>query len=454
MQKITTLLKELKISYNKEKFEDFITLLEEFEDLRNSNEPNFFENQENKALLNSQNDSFYQNLSFRYVEDSSIGSIFQFIFWEPIFLNYFEEKIYLKFLNFCLRIAEEGDVKNFIQGLIYMSKSDFDKAILSLEKSQLAISEYYLAKSYSIIYSFQNAIYKYLEFENLYKSDISMIETTVGNKTKFTDIDTNFGIELLEQDLNIELGYCYNQNEEYNKSVSRFELAFNLINLEMYIQDTQSLSNDFKSQYTKVIIKNYLNSLYKTKNSLKGLEICKILRVNIPDFDGLNYYESRFHQFITTSNTPSQISDEFKPKEGIGISIKKETKEISKELHLENMILDHIKNGFKVFNKSLDVFDDGKRYGKQLGVGSAGILDLLLIENETKQLYVVELKRGEGNNKVVEQTRRYMTAVKEMLNQNVKGIICVFGAKDDLKIEVSKDDNIELFRYELNFIQE
>lgn len=97
--------------------------------------------------------------------------------------------------------------------------------------------------------------------------------------------------------------------------------------------------------------------------------------------------------------------------------------------------------------------EDGELVGQQYP-SDTGPLDILAISKDGKTLLVVELKKGRVSDNVVGQIQRYMGYVKDELaeeHQEVRGII--IGLEDDLKIKraLSVTNNIEFYRYQVNF---
>ena len=83
-----------------------------------------------------------------------------------------------------------------------------------------------------------------------------------------------------------------------------------------------------------------------------------------------------------------------------------------------------------------------------------GLIDILAISKDGKELLIVELKRGRASDNVVGQIQRYMGYVLEELaeeSQTVRGVIIAL--EDDLRIRraLQVATNIDFFRYEIDF---
>lgn len=127
---------------------------------------------------------------------------------------------------------------------------------------------------------------------------------------------------------------------------------------------------------------------------------------------------------------------------------------IYQESVLENLLCLKLQKEGILFNQEYEFFENDEYYGKQLAMTKVGILDLLLLEKNTNDLVVLELKKDSGYNaNVVEQTLRYMRWIKQNLaapKQKVKGLICLYKATPQLLQEASKHD-IEVQEYEFHF---
>lgn len=101
-----------------------------------------------------------------------------------------------------------------------------------------------------------------------------------------------------------------------------------------------------------------------------------------------------------------------------------------------------------------DIFEDeGQRVGIEYPTDT-GRIDILAISKDSRELLVIELKRGRVSDVVVGQIQRYMGYVTEVLaeeNQTVRGVI--IGFEDDLNLRraLVVTRNIEFFRYEVKF---
>ena len=142
----------------------------------------------------------------------------------------------------------------------------------------------------------------------------------------------------------------------------------------------------------------------------------------------------------------------FKVKKPFNLDSFQETKLISKEKILEDMIVEQIKYGFNVFGKKLEIYQDKEIFGRQYYIQNVnGILDLLLIDKSNDTLYVVELKRNEAGIEVVEQIESYIKGLTSQLKREVKGIISLHKPDKNLVELIKTKPNIELYTYEFQF---
>lgn len=122
------------------------------------------------------------------------------------------------------------------------------------------------------------------------------------------------------------------------------------------------------------------------------------------------------------------------------------------EKHLEDFLVKNWKQ--TSLGKNYDIYEeDGELVGQQYP-SDTGLIDILAISNDKKTMLVIELKRGRTSDVVVGQVQRYMGFVKEELleqNQTVKGLIIGLEADNKLKRALSVCQNIEFYRYQIDF---
>jgi len=122
----------------------------------------------------------------------------------------------------------------------------------------------------------------------------------------------------------------------------------------------------------------------------------------------------------------------------------------SSEQRLEEELEAKIINNDLLFGKRLKIYETDLGYGRQFVIPGIGRMDLLTQEIGSNDFYIIELKKGKGDDQVIGQTARYMGWVNTNLvknNENVFGIICVNHATEKLRLSAQISPNIRLFQY-------
>ena len=117
------------------------------------------------------------------------------------------------------------------------------------------------------------------------------------------------------------------------------------------------------------------------------------------------------------------------------------------EKHLEDYIEKNWNN--TIFGKEYSIYENGRQFPTDTGP-----LDILALRNDSKEFLVLELKRDKASDIVVAQTLRYMGYIKNKLvknNEDVKGCIIATHEDQNLKNAISMVNNIDFYKYELNF---
>lgn len=300
--------------------------------------------------------------------------------------------------------------------------------------------------------NFENAIKTINRFLNAFEEQ-SKIEITDSDGVQ-TALGEGNGMKYAKWRTLNDLAYCYNSIQEYKKSLETINKSLSLYDLNS-VYDIDYDPNLEEGEFDDFLIfaNNYLLALEKNQNLEKSLEVLDFVISKYPNID---YYRKRkniLHEKMDKSSFADEIiSKLFKPKKPFNLGKFEETKLLSKEKALEDMIMEQIKYGFKVFDKSLEVYNDNNIFGRQYYIASVnGFLDLLLIDPKTNIVYVVELKRNEAGIEVVEQTENYMQGLKKEIDNEIKGIICLHKPKKELTELVNQKDNIELYTYNFEF---
>ena len=235
------------------------------------------------------------------------------------------------------------------------------------------------------------------------------------------------------------LGYAYEKYKDYeqalacyHKSIGTndggnypyqniFRLLKKIKNYDEAIAFWQANQRKFPKSATKTV-----DELRKTKNKIE---------------------EQQIVDYVAEEQQASRSSPQTEKK-----SSRKMTNSFSVESRVEAQIEEDIIKGKPFYNLPLKMYDESDGYGRQYMIPSVGRIDLLTVHSETNDLYVIELKRGLGDDEVIGQVSRYMGWVKQNIatkGQNVFGIVCVAQASDKLMYAV--DANQDIFIYKHSF---
>ncbi|MFW9889122.1 MAG: hypothetical protein ACFFER_13130 [Candidatus Thorarchaeota archaeon] len=127
------------------------------------------------------------------------------------------------------------------------------------------------------------------------------------------------------------------------------------------------------------------------------------------------------------------------------------TKQFALESHLEEFL--HTNWSKIAWGKSLRLYETPDGDGRQFPAGIWSI-DFLAVDNETNDLVVIELKRGQSSDSTVGQVLRYMGWVRENIasqRQSVVGIIICHEVDDALRYAVQQIKDVDVFTYQVNF---
>ena len=150
------------------------------------------------------------------------------------------------------------------------------------------------------------------------------------------------------------------------------------------------------------------------------------------DFNTIMGQRTLVQQIVTTEDIESQT-------------------DFALETHLEEFIY---QNWNKInWGSKLDLYMTNDQDGRQFPAGTWSI-DFLAVDKSTKDLVVIELKRGKTSDATVGQIQTYINWVKENVaeaSQNVRGIIIAKEVDDRLKYAVKNLGYIEVRAYKVNF---
>jgi restriction system protein len=122
------------------------------------------------------------------------------------------------------------------------------------------------------------------------------------------------------------------------------------------------------------------------------------------------------------------------------------------EQHLEDFLVENWAG--TELGKDYDIFEEDGVFGKQYQTNDAGVIDILAIRKDKKELLVVELKKGRASDAVVGQALRYMGYVLQELaeeGQAVRGVIIALEDDQKLRRALAATPNMTFYRYQVSF---
>lgn len=441
--KILFLLEELKENFTDQLFNDTLKYFREgfvFSDL-------YIDIERSEKALNGQSEKFYNELAFDFVEDLNETPEMYFYIWESIF-GFFNNKTKHYFYKTALDLAHNSDATDYINGLNELENGKPEIALFHFNRIEDYVACYFIAICYLELENFENSI----------KQNEKFLKNLDKKTEKIPEIDTENEEDILILKWNIfnDLAYAYNRISEFHKALECYNKSLKIFNLEENYENKRYTKIDENLDEFIIFANNYLLSLEQNKNYSKCIEVVTFL---IEKYPNDYYYKSKLEKLKSLSENQTEtnfIFDQiFKSKKPFNLNSFEATKLISKEKILEDMIVEQIKYGFEVFGKKLEIYQDENIFGRQYRIQEInGILDLLLIDKENNQLYVVELKRNEAGIEVVSQIENYMVALSKQLDRKLKGIVCLHKSNNQLTELVRSKNDIELFTYNFEFKNE
>lgn len=398
-------------------------------------------------FFNFQTELFYKLIADELRTDLNEYTETYFSMWE-VFLLIFDNDKKEKIFNYIKNDKEHTNAVDYINGFSEFDNGSSEIALFHFNQIDNYVACYFIALCYMLNENFENSIKNNLTF-------IKELEKTIEkSKTDEFNLADDIGILVAEANVYGDLGYCYTRIKEFEKAVNYFEKSIEIVDLETRFNSYYQKSDTEESvdEFT-IFFNNYLFALDKSGESKKCLKLLNFITEKLPS----NYYYKSQKNRVEAKIKNNAYADDiikqvFKPKKAFNIGSFEQTKLISKEKVLEDMIMEQIKYGFQVFNKDLEVYQDEKIYGRQYYIASVnGFLDLLLIDPKTDIVYVVELKRNEAGAEVVEQTEKYIFGLQKEIDKEIRGIICLHNPKGELIDLVNQKDKIELFTYNFEF---
>jgi restriction system protein len=121
------------------------------------------------------------------------------------------------------------------------------------------------------------------------------------------------------------------------------------------------------------------------------------------------------------------------------------------EKYLEDFLVSNWRS--TEFGRNYDIYEDENGTGQQYKTES-GIIDILAVSKDGKELLVVELKKGRASDAVVGQITRYMGYVTSELagpGQSVRGVIVALEDDKKLRYSLVVVPGIDFYKYEVSF---
>ena len=443
INKVLFLLEELKENFTDQLFNDTLKCFREEISISDL----YVDIEGSKNILNGQSEKFYNELAFDFVEDLNEFTEMYFLLWEPLFY-FFNSQTKNYFLETALELSHNSDATDYINGIIEIENENPEIALFHFNRIEDYVASYFIAICYLELENFENSIKQNEKF-------LKNLDKTLENKSEI-NLENDEGILILKWNIFNDIAYAYNRISEFQNALKNYNKSLDLFSLDENYKINHSFKIDENLDEFIVFANNYLLSLEQTRNYSKCIEVVTFL---IEKYPNDYFYKSKLGklELLTANQTETNfIFDQiFKSKKPFNINSFEATKLISKEKILEDMIVEQIKYGFEVFGKKLEIYQDEEIFGKQYRIQEInGILDLLLIDKQNNQLYVVELKRNEAGIEVVSQIENYMFALSKQLDRKLKGIICLHKSNNQLTELVRTKNDIELFTYNFEFNNE
>ena len=440
--KLFYLLQELKDNFSKE------LLNETYECFMNETHNFYNDSVKSKELLNGQSNEFYNKIASDFVNDLEDFPEMFFLSWQSVF-EHFSKETMDTFNELSLLIDNNSDATDYLNGISELENGKAEIALFHFNRIDNYVACYFIGLCYKELENYENAILNYTQFLETFEESILSISKKEINFTEDTDY------EITKWNVHNELGFLYNRISEFEKAKLQYSKSLEIVNLEDNYSVNHNIMEYENADNFTIFVNNYLLSLEKTRDYS---ECINVLNFVISKFSNDIFYKKqkiRFEEKIKNSTFADEIINNlFRTKKPFNISQFQETKLISKEKALEDLIVEQIKYGFKVFNKTLEIYQDNNIFGRQYYIQNVnGILDLLLIDKSDNTLYIVELKRNEAGIEVVEQIEKYITGLSEQLNRKIKGIICLHKSDEKLQNLVNTKSDIELYTYQFEFKQ-
>ncbi len=273
-----------------------------------------------------------------------------------------------------------------------------------------------------------------------YKEDLCFMIAWCYGKIKNHKLEEAYYRKVLEitsNDINSlnNLGYCLYQQKKYIDAMPYFEKCFEIDADYKYA----------KNNYVRVLIALGRNKDAKDFVRSNKNKIAKDLVERVKNLENKN---ARIKN--SSIHTLELSTEETVHKRTIDLGVKRQ--QFSNEKLLEDELTARIESGRETFGLNLKIYKRKGVYGRQYII-PIGRLDLLC-EDDSGNLYVIELKKDSGYDDAYKQTTSYLEWFendKEFKDKKVFGIICVNSPTQELIDKVHKDKRMKLFEYSISF---
>lgn len=346
-----------------------------------------------------------------------------------------------------IEIAWQTDAAAIYTALDLLESGNYDTALLylnGLEHNLYAMS----LKGLCFIHTDEpeNALRHFVQLKNTLDDAIKNLE-----QPEFLTDDGNY--LLFELDMNMNLLGLYTQLKYYKKAIELGKSIEEQFTLEV-LADVVSVWNN-KADHTdyEFYSLNYAHAIAKVHGPQDAMKFIQ----RAMDYGNSSMPMAMANgEYIERAAFHDGVNDLLEPlrpvKRATSVTTFSKTSRFAREKHLEDMMIEHIKYGYEIFNRKLELYEDHHFIGRQYRLKTGRhILDLLLIDKINDTLYIVELKRNKAGKEVYNQTRTYIDILSKETRKEVKGIICLHEFNQELIELVKQDPDMELFTYNFDF---
>ena len=317
--------------------------------------------------------------------------------------------------------------------LLLLSTAEMPKSILI--KELLAITYYSMKKwNNALAYFEQTEEERVLIFDH----QLYFMMAWSHNKIKNHAEEEKYYKKCLECDPNNidarnNLGYCYYSIKKYDLAIAQFNQCLDIDSQYSYAADNiiRVMIATGKYKDAKAFIEegyNVSTALRRKVDKLKSENIIVPVSENVDDLS-------------------SEVEHIRTPKD---LGVKRQ--QFSSEKLLEDELTARIEAGIDVFGLKLRVYKRHGEYGRQFII-PVGRLDLLC-EDDSGNLYIIELKKDSGYDDAYKQTAEYLDwfeKSKYAKGRKIYGIICLNSPSNELIKKVHADSRMRLFEYQISY---